>query len=615
MSGPWEQYQTQPSQPQPVSQPEQGPWTQYAKSQPEQAQPQDVQKDPGFLSNLATSAGNAVKGIGSAIAHPVDTLMNIGGLASASPLDIATGGANNPAVRQLGEHLIDRYGGLDKVKSTAYKDPVGFALDALSVLGPIAEASGLDLSSLIPNKRVPVAPKLGKNLDNAESSAVQFGDKNGIPLDTATRTGNTVARNAQRILQDSPGVSGFAKNARKAQASAMENTGESIIKSLGNVGTAKTPELSGQGIRDALEAKIKKLGSDANNAYQKVREAEALPENSKPVVVGHNENHSGLLDANGNQIRSTSEVTRNVALPVDSEPIRQSVKPALDRMESLMPEAQRQGSRALNVMRGIMNGERYQPLSSMEENLGALKAAQREAPNANTSRLIGNAIKAMQDQVDQTASSYGLSDSLENGRAITKQKYDTIAVLDKLKTEPVQLFNQITTSKDLGIDLLRDVDKHAPEALPEVGKSYMQGLMDKAFGEAGTAKPGTALTEWNKLGPETKKLLFKDPGTIKDIGDYFTLAKRVAENPNPSGTAVVGQLMFDGSLAIHSPHLAVPYIVGKAALGRILLSPGGAKALTTGLTVPLRGAAGSSAVAANIIRLANSVGQQDDQSR
>jgi len=53
-------------------------------------------------------------------------------------------------------------------------------------------------------------------------------------------------------------------------------------------------------------------------------------------------------------------------------------------------------------------------------------------------------------------------DHLTRGRAMTREKYEVADVVQQLRQEPVQLFNQLTYAKDSGVELLRSVAKHAP---------------------------------------------------------------------------------------------------------------------------------------------------------
>ena len=108
----------------------------------------------GFLGNVLSSGANAIGGIASAVAHPIKTVEALGntavggieaGIKGAGDLltggkYTANGGAGMPKTNEENQWdaftgmLKDRYGSLDAVKNTLYKDPVGAAMDIASVL-------------------------------------------------------------------------------------------------------------------------------------------------------------------------------------------------------------------------------------------------------------------------------------------------------------------------------------------------------------------------------------------------------------------------------------------------------------------------------------------------
>lgn len=570
------------------------------------------QEDPGFLSNLVTSAKNAATGAVQSLAHPVDTAKAL--VETLSPL--TPGGlartlqGDNPTLNAVQQHYLQRYGSLDAVKQTAYKDPVGFALDAAQVLGPLAEASGV---SLVPRalaaRKVPITPGITPALDASEQATVQFADRAGIPIDAATRTGSPVIRNAQGFLQNSLGGSGVAKQSRVATTQAMTRTGDDLLSSVAP--NASIPETAGAGVQDALNSRVARLRSQAGTAYDTLEQIQNDPENVKTVQVGSKQVNTGVVDASGKPVITNQPITKQVALPVDMRPIKQALQPIYEEIRKQLPVGQQQHSKALVAIQNTLDGDDVIPASQAEQNLSALKAIQREAPNAKTQWLAQQAIAATSKAVDQTVATAGPSaqDALQQGRQLTAAKYATKGTLDSLQTEPVKLFNQLTTQKDLSINLLRDVQSKAPDSMPAVGRAYLQGLIDKAFAEAGTDKPGAALTQWQNLGDQTKQILFKSPQTVQNIDNFFTLAKKVSENPNPSGTAYVAQLAVDGSLLIKAPHLAAGYIIGKNALARMLFNSKSAEALTNGLKIPVKSGGVATLMANQLLKLAGTDAQ------
>jgi hypothetical protein len=469
---------------------------------------------------------------------------------------------------------------MESFKQGDYSEAGGHALAAvLPVLGPQAAHAGEQFGSgdiaggwgttvglLAPFAAaeiprgfdMPVTRAVSASLDPAEASAVRFADANDIPLDAATRTGSPLLRNLQGVLQNAPGSASVVKNARTAQTGALTDVGTRLQDAI-SPATA-TPESAGGTVGQELQSRIGQQGSAATAAYGKLEAIENDPANLKTIQVGTKpvlgQNGQPLVNASGQSV--TTPVTRDIALPVDMRGVKQSLQPIADQIKQQLPVGQQQYSRGLQAVQNILSGDDVVPASVAEQNLSGLKAIQRDAVNAKTKWLATRAIKQYQPTVDAAVAQAGPSaiDALRQGRQLTAAKYATQATADSLQTEPVKLFNQLTSQKDLNINLLRDVAAKAPDSMPAVGRAYVEGLMDSAFAEAGQAKPGTVLTQWQRLGPETKKMLFQ-PQTIQNLNDFFTLAKKVAENPNPSGTAYVGQLAVDGSVLIHSPHWGV----------------------------------------------------------
>lgn len=98
------------------------------------------------LSNVPASYRRLLSNMGTAIAHPVDTVANLGKVATGTIQNMTPGYVteNRPGysaeANAAGAALKDRYGSLDALANTVKTDPVGAASDASLVLGG---ASGL----------------------------------------------------------------------------------------------------------------------------------------------------------------------------------------------------------------------------------------------------------------------------------------------------------------------------------------------------------------------------------------------------------------------------------------------------------------------------------------
>jgi hypothetical protein len=172
-----------------------------------------------------------------------------------------------------------------------------------------------------------------------------------------------------------------------------------------------------------------------------------------------------------------------------------------------------------------------------------------------------------------------------------------------LGNEPVATFRALTAPKDANINLLRDAAQHSPDAMPEVGRAFVENLLDTATEQGGFDKAGTVLNRWNALGPETRKILFRDPAVADRLDNFFLLAKKVGEVANPSKTAYVAQLVPTGILLATNPAGGAGLLLGNAAVSRLLFSPAGSKLLTRALTTPKINTALASSIALQISKL------------
>ena len=362
-----------------------------------------------------------------------------------------------------------------------------------------------------------------------------------------------------------------------------------------------TPESAGAGVTSALGDLSRQQGAGATKAYTALEQIEANPKNLQTIQTGSKTTQSAVLGPEGQPITSTAPVTKQIALPVDMRSAKTALQPVLDRLEQEMPLAQQQSSRGLQAIRNVIGQDDYVPASVADQNLSALKQLQREAVHPKTLWLANKAVNAVAPLVDAAVAQAGpdATAALNEGRALTKAKYATDATADQLQTEPVRLFNQLTAQKDTAINLLRDVRAKAPGSMPAVGRAYLEGLMDSATSEGGKPGAGTAYSQWQKLGPQTKQILFPSAEARSELDNFFALAKKTGENPNPSGTAYVNGSRF----VVEHPITGVPYVLYNNALARLLFNPSKAKLLQTGMRLPLRSPA-RAIVGSSILRAA-----------
>ena len=265
----------------------------------------------------------------------------------------------------------------------------------------------------------------------------------------------------------------------------------------------------------------------------------------------------------------------DVALPVSITPAKVELQPLYDQLkrEAELVPLMGDKARALTALDRLMSGPEYAPVSVVDGALSDLKALARsdDLPELRTSGRVqaGRAVQALDARVKEAVALAGpeASQALAEGRAATVGKFQAGEVLKALQDEPVRAYRQMVSPGDSSIDFLRSVQEMAPQSVPHVGRAYLEDLMGKATAEGGFGRAAGLFQEWQRLGPETKALLFGPERTAK-LDRFFLLAKRVAENPNPSGTAHVNGVFNWASSALSWP------------LAKLLYTERGVNALT-----------------------------------
>lgn len=571
-------------------------------TQPQPSAPRQSETDPlGYLAqmvrNIPVSGLQAGKDLLSAAA----VIGNLVGELTPAGMTrrLMDGGESRllPALTQLPGALIDRYrsryGTAEARERTVRDDPVGMVGDMYAIVAG-ANTAGQALNAA----RRGVAGKTPFANPNAvERDAVAFGQREGIPVDAGTATGNRFVRGVQRMADESLGGSIVADRSRQAQAQAFSTTGERLANRI--YPTPVTPEQAGTAIQAAVTGHVTASHQAATNAYATLR---ALEQRAIQAMTQH-----GGAQAPPGAARPFTAVP----LAVDVQAAKQALQPIYDdllRESQLGIPMQGGKGRALKALDGLMNGPDQASLSAVDAALGDLKALARGAdlpalrtPGQGTAAA---AVQTLDAEVRAAARRGGpdVLDALMRGRLATRAKYGAAGVLEQLRTEPVQVFNQATWQKDAGIAKLRDVAKLAPNEMAQVGRAYLEDLLGKATAKGGFDGVDGIWAQWQKLGPHTKQLLFK--GQTPNLDRFFLLAKKAAENPNPSGTALTVFKGGEGLSWFLTPAPGLTYSMTGLALAKILRTPAAVRLLSKGLSAPSRPRAVDAAHVAAIARVA-----------
>jgi len=130
--------------------------------------------------------------------------------------------------------------------------------------------------------------------------------------------------------------------------------------------------------------------------------------------------------------------------------------------------------------------------------------------------------------------------------------------------EPVKLFDRLTRDRDATIGELREVAQQAPAKMPRLGRAVFEEIVDRIFREGDIKHTQEALNTWDALGKEGKQIIYGNPALISDAENTILALKRLAAEPNPSGSGYI---------------IALNNLKGKITSGLGLLAGGGAGAV------------------------------------
>lgn len=390
-------------------------------------------------------------------------------------------------------------------------------------------------------------------------AVVDFAQARKIPLDAATVSDNLAVKGTQAIADRSFAGSLVATPANEARAAAMTRVGSELADETHP--SSFTPEQAGNELEIALSQKRDMHVRQANNAYNMLR------------------------------LHEGPETAVNMA------PVKRMLQPIYEQMTRQMPITQQQANPGLKALQNILDAPDFAPLSQVDQDLGALKSIAREhggLAKAAVSRLsaaVEQAAKAGEPEVWR---------ALQQGREATKAKYAVADVLDGLHDEPVRTIKALTAPKDSAVQSLRGIARQVPETAPIIARAYLEDLLEKP----------QAVTEWRKLGAETKAILFPRAGHAQALDHFFALTDRISKtNVNPSGSGYVAALGAQGAMVWTNPWTAAAVQIAGATLSKLLRSQTAVNALTRGLQLSSAApVAVRAAATANLVKAASSAG-------
>lgn len=302
--------------------------------------------------------------------------------------------------------------------------------------------------------------------------------------------------------------------------------------------------------------------------------------------------------------------------PVSLTPIRAQLRPIYDELSRSLPDARRANSPAWKSLEDLMSSDAtHMNAMDFDRTLSALKSITRDGKSEMlTSRSQGLAkqvIKAGETEFQDALKGAGpnVNSKLSTARKIVKSYYETDELLGSLQSEPAALYKHLVTGGDRVYNTLSDLQKVAPKEMKTVGRTFLDGLAEKATKEGGFQRAAGVKADWERLGPETKELLFGKQLT-SEMDKFMLAAKRLTNPLNASGSghmiAALGGLGAAGEVmrallmgnpseagAVAATAVAVPNIAA-----RLMFTPGGVNLMTRVMTLPTGSSAWTTAATA-----------------
>src|ERR1700722_2775479 len=493
-----------------------------------------------------------------------------------------------PAAAQAGEEIGDKRFGSG-------------AAHALELLGPAAAGE------VIPRR---VGGRVLSNVNNPTEEAALASVEPHVRISTSQRTGRS---GVQRVEQTLPNLPGSASRAEKFYAVQEQDLAKEAQRRIASGGGQRTNAVgAGEAVQQRLQERVGRLKAQADKFYDEVRKSTAA--NKQTVQTGAKQ--SSILGPNGQPL--TAPTFSTLETPVDLAPIRSQLKPIYDELQRSLPDARKANSPAWKSLEDLMNSkDSKMNAMDFDRTLSAFKSITRDGKsellNTRSQGLAKQIIKAGEGEFQKALQGAGpdVNAKLNSARRIVRSYYDTDEMLGALRSEPAALYQHLVTGGDRVYNTLQDLQKVAPREMKTVGRTFLDGLVEKATKEGGFDRAGGVKADWERLGPETKKLLF-GPQLTGELDKFFLAAKRLTNPLNASGSGhmitALGSLGAAGEImralmtgnpteaaAVGATAFAVPNIAA-----RLMFTPGGVNLMTRLITLPTGSAAwGKAAVALN----------------
>ncbi len=645
---PWEQAASQyHNAPQPITGIPSGPapptvgddwklWGGSDESQPKWQDPNYKAPQPTMLTDpkqtLIDSGSKFASGIWDAATHPINTAKNLGTIIAGATGVSAPGWQNEvakPTAEAAGDYLKQR---AMHPLHTLNTDPVGAVADIATVADPAAgllrggavladvanagrAASGLrtaakvaDTAGTVTNplalagkaagyglsKAVGAATKVRSGLSPLESAAVDYALNDPSlsgTVDAATATGNKALAAQKSLLRKFPTSAGVVGDAELGQQAAIRGKMADVASGVAPTGPTEI-FTSGQRTLAAIKKQLNDYSAQARDAFENRLYPEA-EKNAKDMVVGTKPNPT--LDPNA---PDTIPLTARVAGPTDMTAVKNAARPMLDQLRTEMRVTNTQVSPVTSMLEDIVNGPDIVSLKTAKDNISALQKLSRNEARSmytKTQAMTGQLVTPFRNAIEQAAQDISPEawQALQDGNQATVNKYDLAKAIpdsylkkDVPPADLAQLHDLLTKNEDAQFPALQKVHTHAPDAIPGIARATIEDVFRGVTEGGGVSKVQSAINKWNKLGPQTKDLLFGSD-TTQEISNLLQYAKQAVSEANSSGTAPTAAIAGLSAMMFHNPVAAIATMAGARQLAKGIFNPETAATIRATGRVPL----------------------------
>jgi hypothetical protein len=285
---------------------------------------------------------------------------------------------------------------------------------------------------------------------------------------------------------------------------------------------------AGTGVLRGTRAKQQRLDDIIDASYDKVRAVEKKMEiqagGTFEEILKGKDGKPMINPATGQPwTKTVTTPPKEVpSLMVDPAATQAKLKPIFDDWLSQVDETKGmvlQGpmAEAFQTVSSLMKLEGPIPLSAADRLLSSLKRTVRQAESAVTRNVeqgaAASAIGLLEKEVQMAVTRAGpeVRNALAVGRAATKTKYaiqDLLRNLNAVESvggraknvDPVRVADALTKPRDLNLGLLQQVQRHAPEAIPQLGRTVVDTLLEM--------DPAKAMAKLDEYGPQSRAILF-----------------------------------------------------------------------------------------------------------